>query len=159
MQDATRRRQETACRIFGVEPQLDRVAVQPQLVLRERQRLATGDAQLPLDEVEAGDHLGHRMLDLQPGVHLHEIEPAVRRDDELDGARAHIADAQRGVDCGLSYGRAARLGHARCRRLLEDLLVAPLHGAIPLAEMDGVAMGVGEHLHLDVARAQDAALD
>ncbi len=43
---------------------------------RQRQRLAGGDAQLPLDEVEAGDHLGDRMLDLQPRVHLHEVEAA-----------------------------------------------------------------------------------
>ena len=40
--------------------------------LRQRQRLARGHAQLPLHQVEAGDHLGDRMLDLQPGVHLHE---------------------------------------------------------------------------------------
>ena len=43
----------------------------------QRQRLAGGDAQLPFDQVEAGDHLGHRMLDLQAGVHLHEIEGVV----------------------------------------------------------------------------------
>ena len=42
------------------------------LVLRQRQRLAGGDAQLPFDQIEAGDHLGDRMLDLQAGVHLHE---------------------------------------------------------------------------------------
>ena len=43
-------------------------------LLRQRQRLAGGDAQLPLDQVEPGDHFGHRMLDLQPRVHLHEVE-------------------------------------------------------------------------------------
>ena len=40
----------------------------------ERQRLAGGDAELPLDQIEPGDRLGHRMLDLQPRVHLHEPE-------------------------------------------------------------------------------------
>ena len=38
----------------------------------QRQRLAGGDAQLPFHQVEAGDRLGDRMLDLQAGVHLHE---------------------------------------------------------------------------------------
>ena len=47
--------------------------------LRQRQRLAGRDAQLPFDQVEPGDHLGHRMLDLQPRVHLHEVELARRR--------------------------------------------------------------------------------
>ena len=40
----------------------------------QRQRLAGGDPQLPFDQVDAGDHLGDRMLDLQPRVHLHEPE-------------------------------------------------------------------------------------
>ena len=47
------------------------------LVLRQRQRLAGGDAQLPLDQVDAEQRLGHRMLDLQPRVHLDEPERAV----------------------------------------------------------------------------------
>ena len=36
-----------------------------------------GDGQLQLDEVEPGDELGDRVLDLQPGVHLE--EPEARR--------------------------------------------------------------------------------
>ena len=44
---------------------LEGVARQRELVLRERQRLAGGDAELPLDEVDARHHLGHRVLDLQ----------------------------------------------------------------------------------------------
>ena len=47
-----------------------------ELVLAQRQRLAGGDAQLLLDEVDAVDQLGHRVLDLQPGVHLEEEELA-----------------------------------------------------------------------------------
>ena len=38
------------------------------------------------------------------------------------------------------------------------LLVAPLHGAVALEEVDGVACGVRKHLHLDVARRLDEAL-
>ena len=49
-----------------------------------------GDADLLAHQVEAGDHLGHRMLDLQPGVHLDEVELAVLP-QELDRARAAIA--------------------------------------------------------------------
>ncbi len=56
---------------------------------------ARGHAQLPLDQVEAGDHLGHRMLDLQPGVHLHEVELAALVGDELHGAGVDVADRTR----------------------------------------------------------------
>ena len=66
-------------RIFGVDARFDRVTADAHSLLLLRHRLAGGHAQLPFDEIEAGNHLGHRMLDLQPRVHLHEIERAVRQ--------------------------------------------------------------------------------
>ena len=47
----------------------------------------------------------------------------------------------------------------RRRRLLDDLLVAALQRALALAEVDDRAVRVGEHLHLDVPRALEVALD
>ena len=48
-------------------------------LLRPRQRLAGRDEQLRAHEIEAGDRFGDRMLDLQPRVHLEEVERAPRR--------------------------------------------------------------------------------
>ena len=80
---------------------------------RERQRLAGGDAELPLDQVEAGDRLGHRVLDLQPRVHLHEVEGAVRLEQELDRAGALVGDRSHGGDALRRRGaRAARASTA-----------------------------------------------
>ena len=70
-------RQEAALRILGVQPRLDGVAGQRDLLLGERQRFTRRDSDLPLDQIEPGDHFGDRMLHLQAGVHLHEIESAV----------------------------------------------------------------------------------
>jgi hypothetical protein len=53
---------------------LDGVPVDPHVVLGEGRVLARGDAQLQLDEVDAGDQLGHAVLDLQAGVHLQVVE-------------------------------------------------------------------------------------
>ena len=72
--DPTHARQVAAGRVLGVEPHLDRVPGARDLLLRQRQRLARGDPDLPLDEVQAGDLLGDRVLDLQAGVHLQEEE-------------------------------------------------------------------------------------
>ena len=47
---------------------------------------------------------------------------------------------------------------ARRRRFLDDFLMAALHRAIALAEMDRVALAVGEHLDLDVARVLEEFL-
>ena len=53
--------------------------------------VAGGGADLLEDQVDVGDHLGHRMLDLDARVHLDEIELAVLV-QELDGADAEIFD-------------------------------------------------------------------
>ena len=122
-------------------------------LLLQRQRFAGGDAQLPLHEVEAGDHLGHRVLDLQARVHLHEVERAVLLGDELHRAGAGVADrlAPRRPRPRPSALRRSGVRPGR-RRLLQHLLVAALHRAVALEEVDDVAVRVAEHLHFDVAR-------
>src|SRR5205085_10673255 len=79
------RRQEVALGILGVDTRLDRMPLRLYRLLREWQPLARGNAMLPLDEIEPGDHFGLRVLDLQPRVHLHEVEPAIVLGDEFDG--------------------------------------------------------------------------
>ena len=44
-------------------------------------------------------------------------------------------------------------------RLLHDLLVAALQRAVALAQVDGVALAVAEHLDLDVARLGEVLLE
>ena len=72
---------------------------EPDVGLPEGQRLTRRHPELLLDEVQAraghpDNQLRHRVLDLQAGVHLHEVRlvrPAAG-DDELHGAGAHVAD-------------------------------------------------------------------
>ena len=59
---------------------------------REPERLARRDPQLVRDEVAAGHELGHRVLDLEAGVHLEEGRLAAIRDEELARAGADVAD-------------------------------------------------------------------
>jgi hypothetical protein len=51
------------------------------------------------------------------------------------------------------------LGQAEARRDLDDLLVAALHGAVALVQVDDVAVLVAEDLHLDVLRARDVLFE
>ena len=146
--------QEAGGDVLGVEARLDRVT-RDRWRRRTvgRQRLALRDRELQRDEVEPGDQLGDRVLDLQPGVHLEEQELARRRPHELDRARAHVADRLRRGDRGVAQrGRAARrrragdgassmifwwrrwIEHSRSNRWTTD------------------AVRVAEDLHLDVAR-------
>ena len=62
--DPPGRGQEAAVGVLGVDAGLERPAVEADRVLPERQRLARGDVDHQLDEVEPGDALGDRVLDL-----------------------------------------------------------------------------------------------
>ena len=92
-------------RILGVDAALDRVAGELDVFLAQREFFAGRDQQLLAHEIDAGDQLGHRMLDLDARVHLDEVEAAVLV-EELERARAAIADAQARFDADLADLRA-----------------------------------------------------
>ena len=82
-------------------------------VLGERERLTARDPDLLGDEVERRDHLGDAVLDLEPGVHLEEVELAVlgtrdRLVEHLDGAGVDVAARLRHLHRGLAHRRARR---------------------------------------------------
>ena len=124
---------------------------------RNLQLLSRRDADLLLHDVDAGDELGDRMLDLHPRVHLDEEELVVLV-EKLEGTRAAIADLPAGIRATLADPRECARGDPRCWRLLDDLLVPALHRAIAFEQVDGVLVLVGQHLDLDVARIREELL-
>src|SRR5437763_7659898 len=112
-----------------------------QVTVYRLERLALGDAELLADEVDSGDELGHGMLDLDPAVQLEEPEVATV-EHELGGAGAAVADCTRERDRRLTH--LLPQFRVERRRLLEHLLVAPLHRALALAERDDVASLIAE---------------
>src|SRR5690606_37244051 len=98
-------------RILGVDAAFDRVAAQHDVFLPDRQLLPRRDQQLLADQVDAGDHFGDRVLALDAGVHLDEIEAPVLV-QELERARAAIADAHAGLGADLADLRALGVGDA-----------------------------------------------
>ena len=95
------------------------------VVLGEAEGLARGHPELPLDQVEPGDELGHRVLDLEAGVHLQEEELPVLV-EELDGAGVDVAAGLGHLDGRLAHGPAHVVGEVGGRALLDQLLVAAL---------------------------------
>ena len=76
-------------------------AAQLDLLLREGDRLAGGDPDLLAHDVDAGRHLGDRVLDLHAGVHLEEevlgLAVLVAGQQALDRAGRAVADRLGGV--------------------------------------------------------------
>ena len=148
-------RQKIVRRVLGVKPDFHRMAGERDVLLLEAQQVACRHFQLQRDQVEAGHFLGHRMLDLQSGVHFEKIEFARLVEQEFDGAGADIVDRLRRLDRRRAHLRAQFRRHHRAGRFLDHLLVAALHRTVALAEMDGVAVAVGKDLDLDMARLDD----
>ena len=126
----------------------------------EPERLARRDPQLLLDEVEARDGLGHRVLDLQPGVDLEEVERAGLVEQELGGPGVDVAgrpgEADRRLAHRLRAGPASRPATATPR---------PASGGGAGCEHSRSprwtqrAVRIGEQLDLHVARPLDEPLE
>ena len=156
--DATRRRQESVGRILARDPALDRPPARRDILV-ERQSLTGGDAELPLHEVDAGDEFGDRMLHLDARIHLQEVKGAVGSEQELAGPGVFVARRARHPHGGIAHAAPQVRRHGDARRLLDHLLVAPLHGALPLAEREHRPVPVGQHLDFHVPRSLDVLLE
>ncbi len=135
------------------------MALAPDLVLADAQRLATSDQDHLAHEIDAGDHLGHGMLDLDAGIHLEEVE-VLREvvEQELERAGAAIVDGFGERHRRFADFLALVFFQRDGGRLLPHLLAAALQRTFPLEAVDDVA-AITEDLHLDVARAFDELLD
>src|SRR5262245_23844701 len=157
MHDLARRWPERD-RIFSIDAALDGVAVKLDVALRELELAAGGDADLFEHEIDVGDHLGHRVLDLDARVHLDEIKLAVLV-EELDRADAEIFELAHRLGDGFADGGARGLVERGAAALFPDLLIPALQRAVALAQMDGTAVAVAQHLDFDVARMREIFLE
>src|ERR1700733_5587954 len=146
MHDFARRRPKRH-RVLGIDTALNGVAVELHIALAEFKIAAGGNANLLEDQIDIRDHLSDRMLDLDAGIHFDEIELAVFV-EELDGADTEILDLAHCRGNGFTHLVARRCIEGRGRTFFPYLLVAPLQRAIALAEMNGAAPAVTEHLDL-----------
>src|SRR6056297_1014453 len=149
--DVARAGQEALVRILGVDARFHRMPAAADLLLRERQSFAGGHAQLPFDQVQARDALGHRVLHLQPRIHLEEIE-ALFVDQEFHGACTDVIDRLRRLDRGVQELLPDSGIQPGRRRFLDHLLVSSLAGAVALEKVHDISLSIAEHLRLDMPR-------
>src|SRR5439155_11436692 len=152
-------RQESVRRILASDAALDGPSARRKVFLSEGEPLAAGDAQLPLDQINTGDELRDRMLDLDPRVHLEEVEVSVRIQQELARTGVHVACGLCGGNRRGTHSRAQLRGDRDAGCLLDHLLVSTLHGAFSFTEMEHGAVTVAEDLNLHVPRTLDVFLD
>jgi len=100
------------------------------------------------------------MLDLHAGVDLQQIElTGARIEQELDSAGPVIAGGFGEPGGGFAELIAGVVVDHRAGRFLNEFLMAALHGAVALEQVDRVTELVPEHLHLDVAGVFEELFD
>ena len=97
------------------------------------------------------------MLNLQPRIHLKERH-ALGADEELDGGEAATGHRAHQPTGGIVQKLANRAVEVERGPDLEELLAAPLHAAVPVAEHLHL-LAVSEHLHFNVPHAGQQFLE
>jgi hypothetical protein len=133
------------------------MTAESQITLPEAKLLAGSNADLLGNKIDAGDLFSDRMLDLDAGVHLDEVELVVLV-EEFEGARTTVIDPPTRFGTTLTDAHDVPGSDAGGRRLLDDLLVATLHRAIAFAEIDRIPEAVGQYLNLHVPRVLEVFL-
>ena len=137
------------CRVFSVDPAFQRVTVNVHVSLGEGQLVACRNAQHLFNDVDAGDHFGHRVLYLHTSVHLDEVETTIFV-QELESTRTTVVDVNACLNAACQNFLASLLVDARCWRFFQNLLVTTLQRAIAVAQVDRVTLAVGNNLDFHV---------
>ena len=99
------------------------------------------------------------MLDLQPRVHLEEIEAFVLPGDKFDRTGVVVSDGFGKRDRLLAHLVARRWVKQRRWGFLNHFLITSLNRAFAFAEMNNVAVLVAKHLNFDMTGVGDEFLD
>src|ERR1700719_5080563 len=99
------------------------------------------------------------MFDLQSRVNFEEVEILGGVDQELCRAGVAIFSVFGECDGSLAHAAAERFIDDGGWRFFDYFLVAPLHAAFTLAEIDDVSVLIAEHLNFNVTRADDQLLE
>ncbi len=112
-----------------------------------------------MDQIDAADQLRDTVLDLEPGIDLQEIGLAIGCDQELGRSRIPEADRPGDPNGKVVQSAPGIGGETGSWRLLQQLLVAALDGAVALPQGHDRALRVAKELDLDMSRALDVALE
>ena len=135
------------------------MTVEFDLRLIDAQRLAGRHPNGSLHNVDSGDHFSHAVFDLHPGVDLQHGIVAIGIHQEFNRGRTAVSSFPQQAGRGFGGLQPFHRIDRRSRRFFDQLLVAALAGAIPVKQMDRVAMGVAQALHFHMPCLFEEFLD
>jgi hypothetical protein len=155
-------RLEALRRVFGRDSTLDGKASSGDAILGETQLgkcCACSDLDLGCYNVDTGDLLGDRVLDLDTRVDLDEVVLVLLVHQELSStgvAVVHRSSQPHGI---IEYGIPGLGGKVLGGGNLDDFLMSALDRAVTLVKVNNVAMVISEKLDLDMLRFVEESLD
>ena len=123
-----------------------------------RKLLTASNQDLRLHQINASHFFRHRVLDLDARIHLEEVVATLGVNHEFDGACVAVIDVLCELDCVVKQALTKHRVEVWRRSEFDNLLVATLHGAITLAQVNDVTIVVAEDLYLNVTRRLNVAL-
>src|SRR5262245_53630562 len=114
------------------------------MTLPPRKITACSNFDLSLDQIDAYDPLGDRMLHLQTRIHLQKIKILFLIQQKLQGARAHVFHRTGPLNGDAADAPTGAVIESRRRRFLDNLLVTPLDRTFPIIEMQNSAVTIRE---------------
>ena len=114
-----------------------------------------GDADHLFNKIKTGDQFGHRMFNLQAGIHFQKIEIAFGIDNKFNRSGTVIINRHCQPNGLLAHGLAGAGVQKRRWGFFDHLLIAPLDRAFAFVQMDAMAMLVSQHLNFNMPRAGD----
>ena len=142
--------------MLGIDAALDRMPAMHNRPLQHVPHVrARGNHDLALHQIHIRHHLRHRMLHLNPRIHLDEVQPAVLIHQKFDRARIGVADLGQRLAQNLADLIAQLRRHLRRGRFFQQLLMPPLDRTFSLAQAHHIAVLIRQHLKLDVPRMLD----
>jgi len=157
-------RGEVVGRVLGGDAALDGIAAHidgrlgGDVDLRVGEFVSAGHQDLVLDQVAAGDHLGHGVLDLDAWVHLDEVVLSLLVHQELDRAGVAVLDLAGDLEGRRAEFLALGLGQGKRGGELDHFLMAALDRTVAVEEVHQVAIIVAHHLDFDMLGIGQVAL-
>ena len=97
------------------------------------------------------------MLYLNSSVHLNKVKAAIFI-EKLKSTGTAIADLNTGLSAAFKYRLTHFFGNAGSRSFFQDFLMTSLQGTVAIAQMNSMALAVGEYLNLNMARVLEKLL-
>ena len=134
------------------------VAVELDILLLVLKGHACGYPYPLLYNIDAGYLLGHGVLHLNPGVHLHEVDVHLLVSKTLHRASVVVPYRLHSLADHAAHLRPLLGCEEKGGGYLDELLVPPLDGAVSFAEVDHTPVLVTKDLKFDVVRIHDQLL-